>query len=307
MPEAVAFEARAKLNLGLAIGPRRPDGFHDLATFFQSISLADTLIARRARGGFSLRIRYENAALGAVRRADRISAGRSNLVLRTAREVAARSGLERGARFELIKRIPSGAGLGGGSADAAATIAALDALYQLELGAAVRRSIALEIGSDVPFALRGGTALGLGRGERLKRIRPSRAFRALIAVPRWRISTAAAYAEIDRKKFGLTGWKAKLRSTQLRAVGRLKPERALGLGNTFERVLGKRRKGFLSLRARLRAAGLTCVAMTGSGSAVFGLIDASDSSSRVAQRFKGSETLYAVRSVGAGLRRVAVD
>ena len=320
---AVAFEARAKLNLGLAIGPRRADGFHELATFFQSISLADTLIAYPARRGFALRVRYESVAVirgaagAASKRGGRESSGRGriarvpsgsgNLVLRAAREVASRTGLDRGARFELIKRIPSGTGLGGGSADAAAAISALERLYTFDLGDVERNSIAAAIGSDVPFAILGGTALGLGRGEQLSKLTPSRSFRALIAVPRWRISTAAAYAEIDRKKFGLTAWSAKLRSAQHRAVGRLKPEQALGLGNTFERVLGNRHKDFVSLRARLREAGLTCVAMTGSGSAVFGLIDAGISWARVAQRFKGSETLYAVRSMRAGLRRVAVD
>ena len=308
-PRRVILEARAKLNLGLAVGPRRPDGFHELATFFQSISLADTLIVTRARRGFTLRVREERVAGGGRRRASasRVPRGANNLVLRAARRVAARTGLAHGARFELIKRIPPASGLGGGSADAAAAIAALDALYRLKLGPRGRAAIAAEVGSDVPFALCGGTALGLGRGERLRPVRLARPFRALIAVPRWRVSTALAFAEIDRKKFGLTVWGAKLRSVRHYAAGRLKPEQALGLGNTLERVLGERREDFLSLRARLRAAGLSNVAMTGSGSAVFGLLEPGSSPARIARRFNGSESLYAVRSMRAGLRRVAVS
>jgi len=308
-PTRVAFDAHAKLNLGLAVGPRRADGFHELVTFFQSVSLADTLIARRAARGFSLRVRFQPAALRGPRESGArsgIPRGGSNLVLRAARRVAQRAGLERGARFDLIKRIPAGAGLGGGSADAAAAIAALDALYRLRLGSSGRARIAAELGSDVPFAIRGGTALGRGRGGSLRYVQLNKSFRAVIAVPRWRVSTAQAYREIDRKKFGLTVWRAKLRFARKLAARRLKPEQALDLGNTFDRVLGTRVKEFDSLRARLRAAGLADVVLTGSGSAVFGLLKPGVPTSRVARRFTGSEWLYAVRSVRAGLRRVAV-
>jgi len=303
----VAFEARAKLNLGLAIGPKRADGFHDLATIFQSISLADRLIATRARRGFRLRVRHETVALAGTVALSRVPSGAKNLVLRAARRVAARTGFRGGARFELIKRVPAAAGLGGGSADAAAAITALDVLYRLGLGPRGRAVIAAEIGSDVPFAIRGGTALGLGRGDRLTPVRLASPFRALIAVPRWGIPTARAYRQIDRKKFGLTWWKAKLISAQNQAAKPVKPENALGLGNTFEGVLGARRQDFLSLRGRLHAAGLSSIAMTGSGSAVFGLLDPGETFARVARRFRGTESLYAVRSMRAGLRRVAVE
>jgi 4-diphosphocytidyl-2C-methyl-D-erythritol kinase len=104
----------------------------------------------------------------------------------------------------------------------------------------------------------------------------------------------------------LTVWRAKLRFAEHLAARHLKPERALGLGNTFEQVLGARRGDFLSLRARLRAAGLSSIAMTGSGSAVFGLLEPGVSFSGVVQRFTGSESLFAVRSTRVGLRRVAV-
>lgn len=306
-PRRVALEARAKLNLGLAVGPRRADGYHEIATIFQSVSLADRLIVTRARRGFSLTVKYEAAALNPRHRIRAVPRDRRNLVLQAARRVAARTGMTGGARFELIKRIPDRAGLGGGSADAAAAILALDRLHGLGLRSRGRAAIAAEIGSDVPFALRGGTSLGRGRGEQLTRLKLVRPFRALIAVPRWRISTALAYRQIDRKNFGLTRWRVKLRFPHSWADKGVNAARAVALGNTFERVLGARRRDFASLCARLRAAGLRSIAMTGSGSAVFGLIEPGDSPARVARRFQGSESLYAVRSVRSGLREVAVE
>jgi 4-diphosphocytidyl-2-C-methyl-D-erythritol kinase len=302
----VRIEARAKLNLGLAVGPRRSDGYHDLATFFQSVSLADTLIARPRRHGFTLRVCHERAGLRGGRAEAGVPRGAANRVLRAARAFAAHTGLKAGARFDLIKRIPAGAGLGGGSADAAATLAALAALYRIRLAPAERLALAAEIGADVPFACLGGTALGLGRGERLRPLRLARPFRALIAVPEWRTPTGPAFDEIDRNKYGLTVWGAKLRFAQ--RVGRksLSPERALLLGNTFESVLGRREAAFLSLRSRLEVAGVRHCHLTGSGSAVFGMLPARASISRVLAGFDGDEDLYEARSTrtAATLRRL---
>lgn len=303
---AVRVEARAKVNLGLAVGPRRADGFHELATVFQSVSLADTLeIAPRALG-FSLRVRYQDAS---VRRADRggrgsVPAGRANLVLRAARLWAARTGVPHGAAFRLTKRIPSGAGLGGGSADAAATVAGLCAIYGIRLTREARTGLAADIGSDVPFALTGGTALGLGRGERLHALRLARPFTALLAVPDWRVSTADAFERIDQHKKTLTRWGANLRSTKLLGRKRLRAEAWLRLGNTFEEVLGPKREDFLSLRERLRAAGAVAAGMTGSGSAVFGILDPGISTRWAVRRFEGTEALFVVRSRAAGLRLI---
>ena len=302
---SVRIEAHAKLNLGLAVGPRRPDGFHELATIFQSISLADTLIARPRTAGFTLRVRHENAALRGGRAGAEagVPRGPHNLVLRAARLFAARTGLKAGAAFELVKRIPSGAGLGGGSADAAAALAALAALFRIRLSPDERLAIAAEIGADVPFATLGGTALGLGRGERLRPLRLSRPLRTLIAVPRWRIRTGPAFTEIDRNKYGLTVWGAKLRFAQ--SIGRksVSPERALLLGNSFESVLGRREADFISLRSRLEQVGVRHCHLTGSGSAVFGVLAARASIARVMAGFTGNEALYEARSTRRAMVR----
>jgi len=306
MPGQVVVEARAKLNLGLAVGPRRADGFHDLVTVFQSVSLSDTLrLARRPRG-FTLSVRGEDVSVsgGGARRAPQagVPGGADNLAMRAVRLLAERAGIRGGAHLTLIKRIPAGAGLGGGSADAAAALVGLARLYGIRLGRPERIELAAALGSDVPFAVTGGTALGLGRGERLHRLRLARPFRALIAVPTWRVSTASAFARIDRGKYGLTGWTAKLRSGQSLGREGVTTDRVLRLGNTFESVLGRRRSDFESLRTRLRAAGAAQPRLTGSGSAVFGILEPGSAVDSVVTRFRGNERLFVVRSVLGGVR-----
>jgi len=310
----VRVEARAKLNLGLAVGPKRSDGYHDLVTVFQSITLSDTLVVKPRRRGFRLRVRHEDASWprpetssGAARATGpRIPVGPSNLVLRAARLVKTRWGFAGGADITLTKRIPAQAGLGGGSADAAAAIVALAKLHGRRTSRAERIALALELGSDVPFAITGGTAIGRGRGERLRRVRLVRPFRALVAMPRWHVSTAQAFARIDARKYGLTGWSAKLRSAQHLESEGITPGVALRLGNTFERVLGARSRDFESLRARLEACGLEHPTMTGSGSAVFGVVPAGIPFERMVARFEGAERLYAVKSAASAMRTTTI-
>lgn len=309
----VRVVARAKLNLGLAVGPVRDDGFHELATVFQSVSLADTLIVEARARGYTLAVRREDASAARVvatrpRRgaapgasAAAVPKGSANLVLRAARLLAARYALPGGARFTLIKRIPAGSGLGGGSADAAAALRGLARLHGLRPRAEDLCRIGAELGSDVPFALRGGTTLGLGRGERLRPLRLARPFVAVVAVPAWRVSTPRAFARIDRRKYGLTRWTAKLRFAQSLGRESLTVGRAIRLGNTFEAVLGKQRSEFLSLCARLRRAGAKGPHLTGSGSGVFAVVPAGVPAWRIVERFDGDEAIYVVRSRGTSL------
>jgi 4-diphosphocytidyl-2C-methyl-D-erythritol kinase len=249
-------------------------------------------------------VRHEDAALsqGGRARRDPVPRGAGNLVLRAARLFAARVGFAGGVAFELTKRVPAEAGLGGGSADAAAALRAMEALAGRRLSFDRRLALAAELGSDVPFAIFGGTALGLGRGERLERLRLARPFRALIVVPSWRVSTAEAFRQIDMKKFALTRWKATLRFASLLRRAPLRPGRALRLGNSFEDVLGGNRKRFLALRDRLLGAGAGAVRLCGSGSAVLAIIPSGVASHVVAGRLAGSEPRFAVKSERIGLR-----
>jgi 4-diphosphocytidyl-2-C-methyl-D-erythritol kinase len=310
LPRRVRVEARAKLNLGLAVGPRRPDGFHELATIFQSVTLADTLVAERRARGFSLEVRHEEVAVRgtlSARTRGAVPAGRGNLALRAARLAVRYAGITGGVHLHLTKRIPAQAGLGGGSADAAAALVAVFALYGVQVPLADRLVLGAQLGADVPFALFGGTAMGSGRGEQLARLKPGRSFRAVIAVPRWRVPTAEAFRKLDRSRNGLTRWNRKPRFPNVAGNKELWPYRALRLGNSFEEALGTRMPDFVDLCARLRGAGVREPHMTGSGSAVFGLLGPRVFARSFFDRFKGSEALYVVRFArsGLGIRRLS--
>lgn len=304
-PRRVTVEACAKLNLGLAVGPRRADGYHDLVTVFQSVSLRDTLQGERTARGFTLRVRHEDVAMRGGRvgtdRA-RVPVGPDNLVLRAARLVHERLALPGGARFTLVKRIPTQAGMGGGSADAAAAIDVVLRLHGRRVPRTTRLAWALELGSDVPFACLGGTALGLGRGERLKSLRLTESFRAVVAMPAWRVSTADAFKRHHLNRIRLTPWRDHLRFASSLGRRRLPASALLRRGNRFEALLGKHRRDFESLCARLRAAGLQEPRLTGSGSAVFAIVPRGGSVRGIAARFKGDEPLYEVRSTAKGVR-----
>jgi 4-diphosphocytidyl-2-C-methyl-D-erythritol kinase len=305
LPRRVEVTARAKLNLGLAVGPGRPDGFHELVTVFQSISLADTLVAERTSRGVALAIRHESAALdrgAAAGPHGDVPPGPANLVVRAAGLALEQLGLPGGVRFRLVKRIPTQAGLGGGSADAAAAIAAVLVLHGVRLPRAKRVELGARIGSDVPFALVGGTALGRGRGERLDPLRLDHPFRAVVVVPGWRISTATAFRRLDRVKYDLTDWSATLRFAASLGRKRVTPADIMRLGNTFERVLGLRADDFHELRARMLAAGLLQPHLTGSGSAVFGIVPPGARVREIAGRLRGNGSVFAVHSRGSSLR-----
>jgi 4-diphosphocytidyl-2C-methyl-D-erythritol kinase len=131
-------------------------------------------------------------------------------------------------------------------------------------------------------------------------LRLTEPFHAVLAVPAWRISTAAAFRRIDRANYVLTGWNAKLRSLQALRRKPVSATESLRLGNVFEDVLGRSRARFDSLSYRLAAAGLSCVRMTGSGSAVFGIAATEAEARRIIGRVDGREPLFLVRSTGAG-------
>jgi 4-diphosphocytidyl-2-C-methyl-D-erythritol kinase len=306
----VRIEARAKLNLGLAVGPRRPDGFHELATIFQSVTLADTLVAERRTRGFSLVVCHEEATVRgtlSARTRGAVPAGSGNLALRAARLAVQHAGISGGVHMHLTKRIPAQAGLGGGSADAAAALVAVFALYGVRVPLADRLALGMKLGADVPSVLFGGTALGSGRGEQLTRLRPGGTFRAVIAVPRWRVPTAVAFRKLDRSRNGLTGWNGKPRFAKVAGSMELWPYQALRLGNSFEDALGARKPDFVDLCARLREAGVREPHMTGSGSAVFGVLGPRVPARNFVDRFKGNEAIYVVRSArsGLGIRRLS--
>ncbi|MCS7316056.1 MAG: 4-(cytidine 5'-diphospho)-2-C-methyl-D-erythritol kinase [Bryobacterales bacterium] len=252
--------ALAKINLDLRVLGRRADGYHELRTVFQTISLADAL-ELCYRPGRRCRIEVESEPVIA-----------DNLVERAAVLLARRGGLRGEVRIRLEKRIPIAAGLGGGSSDAAAVLLALPVLAGLRLELAQLIEMAAELGSDVPFFLCGGRALGLGRGQEVYPLPDGPAAWALIVVPAEGISTAAAYAELAPAltrvspgrsiiEFQSWLWSQTLGPAQISETP----------SNDFEAVVFRRRPALLRLKRQLLAAGAQSALLSGSGSALAGI------------------------------------
>lgn len=189
----MAEPCRAKLNLFLDVVGRRADGYHDLVTVFHEIDLADEVEAAVAPDGAPGAVRFELAGTPSPD----VPADERNLAVRAARALLSSAGSGASLRLRLTKRIPSGAGLGGGSADAAGTLRAVDRLLGLATTPDRLREIGATLGSDVPFLVEGGSALGRGRGERLERV-AARPMRFLLLVPSFGVATAAVYRALPR-------------------------------------------------------------------------------------------------------------
>ena len=193
---AVTVRAPAKINLQLAVGPRRADRYHDLVTIFQAISLYDDVTVTETDGPGEDRVLVSGEGAGAV------PDGRDNLALMAAAALTRAAGLPRDPdrRIEITirKRIPVAAGLAGGSADAAAALVACNELWHAGLSHEQLTEVAAAVGSDVAFALLGGTAVGQGRGEQLTPALASGAYHWVLAVADGALSTPEVYAAFDR-------------------------------------------------------------------------------------------------------------
>jgi 4-diphosphocytidyl-2-C-methyl-D-erythritol kinase len=186
---AVTVRAPAKLNLQLAVGPPRPDRYHDLVTVFHAVSLFDEVTVRP---GSRLWVRTEGEGAAGVPDGD------GNLAIQAALALRAAAGVTDGAEILIRKNIPVAAGLAGGSADAAAALVACNELWQAGLDATALDEVAAGIGSDVPFGLIGGTAVGTGRGELLTPALASGEYHWVLAFAAGELSTAGVYTAWDR-------------------------------------------------------------------------------------------------------------
>jgi 4-diphosphocytidyl-2-C-methyl-D-erythritol kinase len=259
----VVARAHAKINLDLRVLGTRPDGFHELRTVFQSLELHDVLTARGRRGPF-----------GIVCRDPRIPRDETNLVWKSAQalwKAIGFAGEPRDTVVRLDKIIPVQAGLGGGSADAAA---ALGALARLWIGARgtfdpqLLRDIAGGLGADVPFFLWGGTALGLGRGEEIYPLVDLPRHFVVLVLPPFGVSTAEAYGWYDEERAaGL--YDESPREIQVLPVPW--PSRAAQMINDLEPPVVRRHPEIAQVKLQLRQAGAIGASMSGSGSAVYGL------------------------------------
>ncbi len=258
-PVPVAIRAYAKINLDLRVLGPRADGFHELRTVFQTISLHDTITCVPREGPFSI----ECGAAG-------VPLDRSNLIWRAADALwraLRRSGPARGMVVRLDKRIPLQAGLGGGSADAAATLVALARAWRVPVRPAQLTDVGGPLGADVPFFLAGGTALGLGRGDEIYPLADLPRHWVVLLLPGFGVSSREAYDWYDAERDLARG-----------AIGREPqhvpgpwPSRAAQMINDLEAAIARHHPEIDQMKAALRRAGAVAAAMSGSGSAVFGL------------------------------------
>jgi 4-diphosphocytidyl-2-C-methyl-D-erythritol kinase len=262
----LTVRAHAKVNLDLRVLGVRSDAYHELRTVFQTIELHDTLVCAERPGPFVLKCRAPGVPLDA-----------ENLVWKAAAALwtaLGRAGDVRDTTIAIDKKIPMQAGLGGGSADAAA---ALTALARLWIGPSRRvggdltlipllREVAATVGADVPFFLSGGTALGLGRGEEIYPLVDLPPHWVVIVRPPFGVSTAEAYTWYDEDR---AAGVREVRELQLLPVPW--PSRAAQMINDLEPPVLRRHPEIGTLKLQLKEAGATAAAMSGSGSAVFGL------------------------------------
>lgn len=309
----VRVRACAKINLTLRLLGTRPDGYHELRTVFQSLALHDTLIVTRRRGPFEI-VSHE---------AD-CPCDPSNLVWRAAEAMwreAGRVGAARDVSVTIVKRIPAQAGLGGGSSDAAAALRTFAGMWRVNVDEDRLRQIGAGLGADVPFFLMGGTALGLDRGDTLFPLADFAAHAVLLVVPPFAVSTREAYGWWDADAARQAGPSRRLGDVQPgpgAASGRRgrRGTASWSAGewvNDLEAPVAARHPEIAELVGALGRAGASYAAMSGSGSAVFGLFPTVAAAKRAVRRLaaRGRRVLVTrtigrvsyLRSTGRGLPR----
>jgi 4-diphosphocytidyl-2-C-methyl-D-erythritol kinase len=251
----ISMKAWAKINIGLKILDRRDDGYHNIETTLATINLSDMLTLEQAQSGIVV-----DAPGLEVKQED-------NLCYRAAELFKKRYGVQDGVKIRLIKNIPIGAGLGGGSSDAAAALKGMARLFNMHIDDKELMELGAEIGSDVPFFVKNGAAYARGRGEELKFFKLPR-MELVLYYPGYSISTNWAYEEYD--KMMLTpvpdvdnisqGKKKKIR-------------KGFELENHFEKVVFPRHPDLLDVKMNLLGTGVFFVSLSGSGSCIFAVVD----------------------------------
>jgi len=279
---SVRVRAFAKINLGLYIGDRREDGFHELQTVYQTIALHDVIGVAVGRGtGIEIRCTDE-----------RVPRDESNTCWRIAEKTMAALKARGRVVIEIEKRLPVQGGLGGASANAVVSMLGLERALKKDLGTEARLRIAAEVGSDLPLFLIGGTALGVGRGEQVFPVQDLPAMACVIVTPEVGVSTPKAFADWDRMQSELTpaqasdrmnelgralsAWLSELASASAPRKGgqTLNPLHGLvraGIANDFEQVVFPEYPELREGKQALERAGARYASLSGSGSSLYGL------------------------------------
>ncbi len=265
----VEVRARAKVNLGLEVLGRRADGYHELRSVMWAIALADR-VTLEARG---VGIALECAALDVPRTSE-------NLAWRAAELVRRETGGDAGLRIRIHKRIPVAAGLGGGSADAAAVLAGLGRLGDRALGARRQGALAVALGMDVPFFLGRSPALARGRGERLRPVPASGDLSLVLVNPGFPLGTREVYARVEPADYG----DGRRVATLVTALRRGAAAVAATVTNGLERAAGRLWPGLGEVKAALVEAGCLAALMSGSGPTVVGIAPSHRAALRIRDR-----------------------
>ena len=281
---AVTAVARAKINLTLDVLGKRPDGYHELEMVMQSIELHDDLEFCPADRDISLTIEGSD-----------LSPGPDNLVYRAAELIRRQGKIRTGVQIRLVKAIPVAAGLGGGSADAAAALRALNEFWETGLSISELMSLGEQLGSDVPFCLMGGTALARGKGEQLSQLPACPRLGVVLVKPIFSVSTASVYrAYAPGPVVRRPDNRAMIAAIRDSDISRI----AANLANALESVTIRLHPEIEEIKTKLLSAGALGVLMSGSGPTVFGLAVDMEAARVVAGRYmRGNELVLITTTI----------
>ena len=286
--DTIYEKAYAKLNISLDVSKPREDGYHDMVMVMQTVTLCDDITIRLLESGpvtASSNLRY-------------IPGDDRNLAVKAAKLYLKKTGREQlGAKIHIQKRIPVGAGMAGGSSDAAAVLRGLNTAFGNELSRNDLMILAGATGSDVAFCLLGGTALAEGRGEILTPLRPFPACFFVICKPEYSVSTPELFQALDKMKIRVhpdtQGLLEAVKTSDLKQICRR-------MYNVFEDVPDRRMKTIAEIKRKLMNAGAQGAVMTGTGSAVFGVFRDENKAERTAEGL-GKEYPFSVTAVPKGM------
>lgn len=281
----ISLKAPAKINLFLEILGKRNDGYHEIETVMQEIDLVDNLQFEETQEGVKLKCNDKN-----------IPSDENNLVCKAANLILNECGIKKGVLISLEKNIPVGAGLGGGSSDAAATLKALNLLWKIGLNDAELMGFAAKLGSDIPFFIKGKTSLCSGRGEKITPIEVKNEMNYLIIFPHINISTTTIYRnlkiDLTKKIIDVSFFLNALKHHKVAGISKL-------LFNRLEEVVFATYPDLLDVKMALGHFGFCGLSVSGSGSAFFGLCNDRHQAEAIKSKIERSDigNVYAVTNV----------
>jgi 4-diphosphocytidyl-2-C-methyl-D-erythritol kinase len=285
----LTLQAAAKINLYLDILGRRSDGYHEIESIIQSVRLYDKIILRLKGKGIKIRCTHPEVPLD-----------QENICYRAAEILLTVLGMKQGLEIEIQKNIPIGSGLAGGSADAAATLIGMRKLFQIDIPFSDLSKLALELGSDVPFCLTGGTALVRGRGEKIIPLPLLKNVWFILVDPRIPISTSWVYSRLEgkltKKRLNIKLTKELIEEEGMRGINKFP------LYNKLEEVVIERFPTLRDIKVKLIESGAVGALMTGSGSTVFAVVEDEKRVESILGRLGKKVRAYAVQATDKSVK-----